>query len=105
MLLGTHGSNHILLIVFGGEGWFFVNDSMVGKLKLDPNSVSGDVSAISGYFTSNTKEGSITRFEDFTVWAPCSGPGKFTIQASAGITNRPLKVRTIFAIKRTKNLL
>ena len=68
--IGTHGSNHILLIVFGGEGWFFVNDSMVGKLKLDTNSVSGNVMATSGHFFSDETEGSITRFEDFTVWAP-----------------------------------
>jgi len=73
MLLRTRGSNHILLIVFGGEGWFFVNDSMVGKLKLDTNSVSGNVRAISGYFKSDEKEGSITRFEDSTVAASSAG--------------------------------
>ena len=67
---GVRGSNRILLMAFGEKGWLFVNDVSVGSLRLNPDSEKGDVAAISSYFNSDEKPGSITRFEEFTVWSP-----------------------------------
>jgi hypothetical protein len=66
---GPRDSNHLRLIAIGEKAWLFVNDRVV-PLNLGVYGVSGDVGAISGYFSDGPKAGSVTRFREFTVWSP-----------------------------------
>jgi len=66
---GLRDSNHLLVIVLGRDGWFFVNDTFVSKLNLG-DSAPGDIQALAGYFTDDEAPGAVTRFEEFTVWSP-----------------------------------
>ena len=62
------GSNTLLIMAFGSQGWLFVNNAFVSALEFVPE--VGDIMAMSGYFSDDEKSGTITRFEDFTIWAP-----------------------------------
>ena len=65
----SNGSNYIRLIVLGDDAWFFINEIFVAKLDLSSLSTSGDVSAITGFFTGDVVAGQITNFHSFTVSA------------------------------------
>ncbi|MFH1560125.1 MAG: S1C family serine protease [Chloroflexota bacterium] len=63
------GSNHLRLIAIGNDGWLFINDSFVGKLRLGDVVQPGDVTATTGYYEGNEIVGQSTRFEDLVVWS------------------------------------
>ena len=63
------GYNHIRIIALGDEGWLFINDIYIDKLDLSGLTGSGQVSAVTNYFTSDGITGYSTRFEDFTIWS------------------------------------
>ena len=62
--------NHLLVIVLGANGWFFVNGQLVATLDLKHNLNQGGVSAMGGFFLNDT--GSVS-FSDFNVWSPTDG--------------------------------
>ena len=62
-------SNHIRIIALGDDGWLFINGTYVDKLDLSGSTDSGQVSAVSNYFTGDGITGYSTRFEDFTIWS------------------------------------
>ena len=63
------GSNHIRVIVLGGEGWLFIDGAHVGNLDLSGLLMAGGVSAVAGYFTGDGIAGKATRFEGFTIYS------------------------------------
>ena len=69
----TNGSNHIRIIAIGDEGWLFINDTYIDKLDLSGWTESGQVSAVTNYFTGDGIAGYSSRFEDFTIWS-ADGP-------------------------------
>ena len=66
-------SNHIRIIALGNEGWLFINGTYIDKLDLSGWADSGQVSAVTNYFTGDGIAGYSTRFEDFTIWS-ADGP-------------------------------
>ncbi len=64
---GAYDSNHIQVIVIGGEGALFVNGKYVAGLDLSGLTDAGSVSAVSTYFTSDGVVGKSTQFEDFKI--------------------------------------
>jgi hypothetical protein len=66
----ARGSNKVMVVASGEDGWLFVNDSFKATLNLGAGGGAGQVSAIGGYFSSDVSVGTITRFEGFTVWSP-----------------------------------
>ena len=62
-------SNHIRIIALGDDGWLFINGTYVDKLDLGGSTDSGQVSAVSNYFTGDGIAGYSTRLEDFTIWS------------------------------------
>ena len=69
----TNGSNHIRIFALGAEGWLFINGTYIDKLDLSGWTESGQVSAVTNYFTGDGIAGYSTRFEDFTIWS-ADGP-------------------------------
>ena len=69
---GPSNANEIRIVALGDEGWFFLNGAFIAKLDLSSGDKTGDIAAISGYFTrssSDTGTKSIP-FRGFTVRAP-----------------------------------
>ena len=66
-------NNHIRIIILGGEGWLFINNTYIDALDLSGLTTRGRVSAITNYFTNDGIAGYSTRFEDFTIWS-ADGP-------------------------------
>ncbi len=64
---GASDSNHIRVIVIGGEGTLFVNGKFVATLDLSGLMDAGSVSAVAGYFTGDGVAGKSTQFEDFKI--------------------------------------
>ena len=65
----VRGSNYLLMILLGDDGWFFVNDTFISKLNIE-EFFSINTEAISGYFSTDQSTDVVTRFEEFTVWSP-----------------------------------
>ena len=63
------GSNRIRVVALGNEGWLFINGTYIDKLDLSGWTESGQVSAVTNYFTGDGITGYSTRFEDFTIWS------------------------------------
>ena len=64
---GEYDSNHIRVIVIGGDGALFVNGEFVATLDLSGLIDVGLVSAITGYFNDSVVAGKSTQFEDFQI--------------------------------------
>lgn len=66
----ARGSNRLLVMVSGEEGWLFVNDTFVTGLDFGGADKEGPVNPMSGYFTDDEHPGAVIPFEDFTMWSP-----------------------------------
>ena len=64
---GPLDRNRLLLIVMGDTGWFFVNGRLETALDLRRNMESGDISAMTGFYSESNQD---VDFRNFTVWAP-----------------------------------
>ena len=64
-----NGTNAILVIAKGENGWLLLNGEFVSHLDLSGETSAGLVSAIASYFSGDGIAGYSTRFEDFTVWS------------------------------------
>lgn len=65
----SNGRNHIRIIALGNEGWLVINGVYIDKLDLSGWTGTGQVSAVTNYFTGDGIAGYSTRFEDFTIWS------------------------------------
>jgi hypothetical protein len=63
------GSNTIELVVSGTIGYLLVNDAYTAMMDLSAWQEAGDIWAGSGLFLDFAKQGAITTYNDFTVWA------------------------------------
>lgn len=63
------GSSHVRVIASGDNGWLFINDELVTTLDLSDLTVSGSVSAITGFFSGDEIPGEATRFEGLELWS------------------------------------
>ena len=92
------GSNHIRVIVLGGEGWLFIDGAHVGELDLSGLLMGGGVSAVAGYFTGDGIAGKSTRFEGFTIYSlgevGSSAPVEASTPAPLAPTATPAAVNT-----------
>ena len=64
----SSGSNHIRIIILGGEGWLFLNGAYIDKLDLSGLIEAGSVAAVSSYFEGDGVAGKSTMFEGLTIW-------------------------------------
>ncbi|HKP53634.1 MAG TPA: hypothetical protein VJ183_13405 [Chloroflexia bacterium] len=62
------GSNQLRLVVSNTEAFFFANGKYVGTLDVSGNSDSGGIRAGIEFEIDDEREGTTTRYEDFTVW-------------------------------------
>jgi serine/threonine-protein kinase len=74
--LGTTGANKVLLIALQERGFFFMNDAFVETLDLSDRTNSGGISVGTGFYSSSERDGAISSFKDFAIWAmdPIFGP-------------------------------
>ena len=69
------GSNHVRVIALGDDGWLFINGEFAGTLDLSKWSDSGDVVAVTGFFTDDEVAGESTVFQGFRIWSIASKHG------------------------------
>ncbi len=67
--LSAFGVNHVRVVAQGDRGWLFVNRALVGELDLREWGASGDVSAMTGFFTGDEIPGRSTDYKGFGVSA------------------------------------
>ncbi|MEZ4641319.1 MAG: serine/threonine-protein kinase [Chloroflexota bacterium] len=65
----AQGTNQIILIALDEQGYLLVNGQFVSALNLSSRMASGNISAVTAFFTGNEIEGNATGYSDFTVWA------------------------------------
>ena len=63
---GAGERNHLMAIVIGERGWFFVNDDFIAEVDLGNVMHNGDVAVITGAYTGDEVAGAVTRYENFT---------------------------------------
>ena len=68
MDVGEGGRNHLALIAWGEQGYFFLNGSYVAALDLSERTDAGDAEAVTAFFVGNEIPGNATGYENFTVW-------------------------------------
>ncbi len=64
-----NGTNAILVIATGDDGWLLLNGEFVSHLDLSGETSAGWVSAIANYYTEDGLSGHSTSFENFTIWS------------------------------------
>ena len=65
----SNGTNAILVIASGEDGWLLLNGEFVSQLDLSVETSGGWVSAIASYYTGDGLPGHPTSFENFTIWS------------------------------------
>ncbi len=63
---GAGERNHLMAVVIGERGWFFVNGDFIAEVDLGNVMHYGDVAVITGAYTGDEVAGAETRFEGFT---------------------------------------
>ena len=63
---GAGEKNHLMAVVIGERGWFFVNDVFVAEVGLRDLTHAGDVAVITGAYIGDVVAGAVTRYENFT---------------------------------------
>ncbi len=63
------GSNLIRLVVKDAQGWFLLNGELIVQLDLSARVNSGDVFVVTGVYQGDEVPGSVTPFQDFTIWS------------------------------------
>ena len=63
---GAEGRNHLMAVIIGERGWFFVNGDFIADVDLSGATHSGDVAVITGAYTGDVVAGAVTRYEGFT---------------------------------------
>lgn len=61
------GRNHLALIAWGNQGYFFLNGNYAALLDLSGRMDSGDVQVVTAFFVGNEVPGNVTGYEGFTV--------------------------------------
>jgi len=67
--VSDNGSNVIKLVCQGRRGFFYLNDVFITELDLSDRLNSGDVFVGTGFFKGSEIQGSVTKYQDFTVWS------------------------------------
>ena len=67
--LSAFGVNHVRVLAQGDRGWLFVNRALAGELDLREWGASGDVGAMTGFFTGDEIPGRSTDYKGFEVSA------------------------------------
>jgi hypothetical protein len=65
---GEQGSNLLRVVASGDTGWLYINDELATTLDLSELTESGNVSAMTGFFSGDEIPGEATRFEGLTLW-------------------------------------
>lgn len=65
--LNRGDTNQIRIVAKLNDGWLFVNGTFVTTLDLSSNSNPGVVSIVSGYFSTDIRDGTIIRYTQFQV--------------------------------------
>ena len=60
------GRNHLMVVVIGERGWFFVNGDFLGDVDLGGVTHAGDVAVITGAYEGDEVAEHATHYEDFT---------------------------------------
>ena len=66
--LGAGASNELRLVAIDSTGWLFVNGEFVTALNLEGGASEGDVAVMTGYHRGSERQGSVTRFREFSVF-------------------------------------
>ena len=65
----SNGTNALLVIATGGDGWLLLNGEFVSHLDLSGETSDGWVSAMDSYYSGDGLPGHSTRLENFTIWS------------------------------------
>ncbi len=60
--------NSLMLAVYQGTGWFFMNGQLISVLPLDKRIASGNIELATGLYKGNERKGAVTSYKNFKIW-------------------------------------